>query len=245
VAVDHTSDELGQRDRFALGLARDVAESVHQRHVGVVQNVRRHFDSLGQQQSTVRFGMWLFLVTEVLFFGGIMCAYTVYRTLDPEVFEWGHYFLDTKLGALNTSVLIFSSLTAALAVRPDMAGAHTMLGLALQSVDQMEEAIVAQREAVRLKPDFAGFHLNLGYALRRKWELDNQGSKVKSKFLSKLGITAGNGQLTEAVAAYAEAVRLKQDYGQALSGLMSTLKENGGPEEIRLKYQGSRGISLS
>jgi cytochrome c oxidase subunit 3 len=76
-----------------------------------------HFDTPRQQFEAGKFGIWLFLVTEILFFSGLFCAYTIYRTLDPDVFEWGHYFLDWRLGALNTSVLIFSSLTAAWAVR--------------------------------------------------------------------------------------------------------------------------------
>jgi len=76
-----------------------------------------HFDTPAQQFETGKFGIWVFLVTEILFFSGLFCAYTVYRTLDPDTFEWGHYFLDTKLGAVNTSVLILSSLTAAWAVR--------------------------------------------------------------------------------------------------------------------------------
>jgi cytochrome c oxidase subunit 3 len=76
-----------------------------------------HFDTPLQQFEAGKLGIWLFLVTEILFFSGLFCAYTVYRTLDPDVFEWGHYFLDTKLGALNTCVLLFSSLTAAWAVR--------------------------------------------------------------------------------------------------------------------------------
>jgi cytochrome c oxidase subunit III len=53
----------------------------------------------------------------VLFFAGLFCAYTVYRGMRPEVFVYAHYFLDTKLGAVNTCVLLISSLTAAWAVR--------------------------------------------------------------------------------------------------------------------------------
>lgn len=86
-----------------------------------------HFDTPEAQFEAGKFGIWLFLVTEILFFSGLFCAYTVYRTLDPEVFEWGHYFLDTKLGALNTSVLIFSSLTAAWAVRNAQLSQHRAL----------------------------------------------------------------------------------------------------------------------
>jgi cytochrome c oxidase subunit 3 len=76
-----------------------------------------HFDSLQQQYYSAKLGMWIFLVTEILFFGGLFCAYAVYRANRPEVFADGRHFLDTPLGAINTAVLIFSSLTMALAVR--------------------------------------------------------------------------------------------------------------------------------
>ena len=76
-----------------------------------------HFDTPQQQFDAGKLGIWLFLLTEVLFFAGLFCAYTVYRSMHPEVFVYAHYFLDTKLGALNTCVLLISSLTAAWAVR--------------------------------------------------------------------------------------------------------------------------------
>jgi cytochrome c oxidase subunit 3 len=60
--------------------------------------------------------MWLFLVTEVMFFGGLFLAYTVYRNLNPEAFALAAHHLDVRLGAVNTAVLISSSLTMALAV---------------------------------------------------------------------------------------------------------------------------------
>lgn len=76
-----------------------------------------HFDTYQQQFDAGKLGIWLFLLTEVLFFSGLFCAYTVYRAMRPEVFVYAHYFLDTKLGAINTCVLLISSLTAAWAVR--------------------------------------------------------------------------------------------------------------------------------
>src|SRR5262245_10109801 len=92
-------------------------------------HLAHHFDTPRQQFEAGKLGIRLFLVTEILFFSGLFCAYTVYRTLDPDVFEWGHYFLDTKLGALNTSVLIFSSLTAAWTVRNAQLRQHGALAL--------------------------------------------------------------------------------------------------------------------
>jgi cytochrome c oxidase subunit III len=80
-------------------------------------HLAHHFDTPQQQFDSGKLGIWLFLLTEVLFFAGLFCAYTVYRATHPEVFVYAHYFLDTKLGALNTCVLLISSLTAAWAVR--------------------------------------------------------------------------------------------------------------------------------
>jgi cytochrome c oxidase subunit 3 len=75
-----------------------------------------HFDSPKQQFAAGKLGMWIFLLTEILLFGGFFCAYAVYRANHPELFQDGHHFLDRYLGALNTVVLITSSLTMALGV---------------------------------------------------------------------------------------------------------------------------------
>ena len=72
-----------------------------------------HFDTPEQQFDSGKLGMWLFLVTEVLFFSGMFCAYAIFRAWRPEVFEGCSQFLNTKLGAINTGVLLFSSLTMA------------------------------------------------------------------------------------------------------------------------------------
>ena len=61
-------------------------------------------------------GMWVFLVTEIMFFGGMFLAYTLYRTKYPEAFASASNHLDLKLGAINTVVLILSSFTMAMAV---------------------------------------------------------------------------------------------------------------------------------
>ena len=75
-----------------------------------------HFDSLEQQQEASTLGMWVFLVTEVMFFGGLFMAYIVYRTWHANAFAAGSSHLDVILGGVNTVVLICSSLTMALAV---------------------------------------------------------------------------------------------------------------------------------
>lgn len=76
-----------------------------------------HFDTPEQQFDSGKLGIWLFLVQEILFFSGMFCAYAIFRALRPEVFEGCSQFLNTQLGAINTCVLLFSSLTMALAVR--------------------------------------------------------------------------------------------------------------------------------
>jgi cytochrome c oxidase subunit 3 len=60
--------------------------------------------------------MWAFLVTEILFFGGLFLCYVVYRSNYPEAFASGSHHLDISLGTVNTAVLIGSNLTMALAV---------------------------------------------------------------------------------------------------------------------------------
>lgn len=86
-----------------------------------------HFDTPEHQFDSGKLGIWLFLTTEILFFGGLFCAYAIYRSLHPEVFEYAHYYLDTKWGAINTCVLIISSLTAAWAVRNAQLGEQKKL----------------------------------------------------------------------------------------------------------------------
>jgi cytochrome c oxidase subunit 3 len=93
--------------------------------------VAHHFDNLRQQQATVRFGMWIFLVTEVLFFGGAFCAYTAYRIWFPREFEAGSAVLNVGIATVNTFLLLTSSLTITLGIRScyigDQRGLRTWL----------------------------------------------------------------------------------------------------------------------
>ncbi|GMU64275.1 MAG: cytochrome c oxidase subunit III [Acidobacteriota bacterium] len=75
-----------------------------------------HFDSLEQQKEASTLGMWLFLVQEVMFFGGLFMTYLLYRWRDPQAFMAGSHELDITLGLVNTVILIGSSLTMAMAV---------------------------------------------------------------------------------------------------------------------------------
>jgi cytochrome c oxidase subunit 3 len=76
-----------------------------------------HFHDAEQQASSAKLGMWLFLVTEVLLFSGLFVAYTVVKSLHPEMWEVASAQFNWQLGSLNTIVLITSSWTVALAVR--------------------------------------------------------------------------------------------------------------------------------
>ncbi len=80
-------------------------------------HVLHHFVDSEQQFEASKLGMWLFLVTEILFFGGLFVAYIVFRAWHPDLFIAAAETLDVRLGALNTVVLIASSLTIALAIR--------------------------------------------------------------------------------------------------------------------------------
>jgi cytochrome c oxidase subunit III len=85
--------------------------------------LQHHFDSLEQQLYASTFGMWVFLVTEVLFFGGMFMAYILYRIWYPEMFVAASHHLSIPLGTFNTAVLIGSSLTMAYAVNAAQRGA--------------------------------------------------------------------------------------------------------------------------
>jgi cytochrome c oxidase subunit 3 len=86
-----------------------------------------HFDSLAQQTEASTLGMWVFLVTEVLFFGGLFAAYSIYRSWYPQAFAVASHELDIRLGTINTAVLITSSLTMALAVHAAQLGERRVL----------------------------------------------------------------------------------------------------------------------
>src|SRR5258708_13449761 len=84
--------------------------------------IQHPFDTPAQQFNASKLGMWVFIATEILMFGGLFCAYAIWRGLDPDVFDQAHHFLNKIHGATNTVVLLFSSLTAALAVRSAQVG---------------------------------------------------------------------------------------------------------------------------
>jgi len=84
--------------------------------------LQHHFENLEQQREAGTLGMWVFLVTEIMFFGGMFLAYTLYRSQYPQAFAIASNHLDIKLGAINTAVLILSSFTMAMAVYSTQVG---------------------------------------------------------------------------------------------------------------------------
>jgi cytochrome c oxidase subunit III len=103
------------------------AATAHEHHPAL----RHHFVTLDQQRESSTLGMWLFLLTEIMFFGGLFTGYGIYRFMYPEAWKEASHHLDVTLGAINTAVLIFSSLTMALAVHAAQLGKKNLLILFL------------------------------------------------------------------------------------------------------------------
>src|SRR5512140_3169130 len=95
-----------------------VSDQAHRAHVA------HQFDDRQQQNEVGRLGMWLFLATEILFFGGLFTAYLVMRYKWPEAFAVANEKMNVPLGAINTGVLLTSSLTMALGVRATQLGSR-------------------------------------------------------------------------------------------------------------------------
>ena len=91
-------------------------------HAAHPPGFKHQFEDMDQQREADSLGMWTFLVTEIMFFGGLFATYIIYRALYLPAFETGSRLLNVKFGAANTAVLIGSSLTMALAIHAAQAG---------------------------------------------------------------------------------------------------------------------------
>jgi len=91
-------------------------------HHGQPSGFAHQFEDIEQQLDSTTLGMWVFLAQEIMFFGGLFCGYTIYRSMMPDGFAAASNHLNVPLGLVNTIVLIASSLTMALAVRSAMMG---------------------------------------------------------------------------------------------------------------------------
>ena len=116
------------------------------------------FDDLGQQKEAATLGMWVFLVTEVLFFGGLFAVYAIYRSWYPAAFAAASHELDVLLGTVNTVVLITSSLTMALAVHAAQTGDRRQL-LTFLIVTMILGAVFLGIKAVEYEHKFAEGHV--------------------------------------------------------------------------------------
>jgi cytochrome c oxidase subunit 3 len=96
-------------------------------HAVAIEHVAEQFDDAEQQRLVSELGMWVFLATEVMFFGGMITAYTAYRYLYPVAFSHGSKELSVLIGGINTGVLLVSSFTVALAVHAARLGARRLL----------------------------------------------------------------------------------------------------------------------
>jgi cytochrome c oxidase subunit III len=94
----------------------------------VVLELREHFANPVQQQQTASIGMWIFLATEVMMFGGLFMAYTVYRFSHPQAFAEGSAGMNIVLGSINSAILLTSSLTMAFAEYSARVGRERLLG---------------------------------------------------------------------------------------------------------------------
>ena len=100
-------------------------------HAGTAEHVAHQFDDAGQQKAAAELGMWIFLATEVMFFGGMILAYTTYRYLYPVAFAHGSQHMSVVIGGINTGVLLLSSFTVVLSVHAARTGAQRLLLVAL------------------------------------------------------------------------------------------------------------------
>jgi len=123
------------------------------------------FETIGQQREAATLGMWIFLATEVLFFGGLFMGYTYARTSYPAVCEQASHHLDVVIGGVNTGVLLLSSLMMALAVRAAQLGRRKplttflVLTALLGIVFLVFKAIEYHEDYVNhIIPGIAGFH---------------------------------------------------------------------------------------
>jgi cytochrome c oxidase subunit 3 len=108
----------------------DAHDQAHDEH-GHSPYLHHHFETPVQQFESDKMGMWLFLATEILLFGGLFCFYSVWRHNHPDVFHYAHQFLNKKLGATNTIVLIFSSFTMAWSIRAIQTGKKALCAVLL------------------------------------------------------------------------------------------------------------------
>jgi cytochrome c oxidase subunit III len=136
-----------------------------------MQTVAHQFDSSEQQQEASMLGMWVFLATEVLFFGAMFLGYAVYRTLYHQAFAEASAHLDVELGSFNTAVLLCSSLSMAIAVRAAQTGSRKGLSVFLGITIVLGLTFLG----VKFYEYYHKFEEGLVPGLNFKWTGDNPG----------------------------------------------------------------------
>jgi cytochrome c oxidase subunit 3 len=140
-------------------------------HNAQPEGFAHQFEDMEQQREAGSLGMWVFLVTEIMFFGGLFATYIVYRSLYLDAFEKGSRLLNVKLGAINTAVLIGSSLTMALAIHAAQTGKRKSLQVMYLILTMiLGAAFLAVKFGYEWRADYAE-HLipGFGFIIRPEW----------------------------------------------------------------------------
>src|SRR5215510_4378003 len=130
-----------------------------------------------QQREAGTLGMWAFLITEIMFFGGLFLAYTIYRAQYPEAFAAASRTLDIRLGAINTAILIGSSLSMALAVYYSQVGENKRLITSLV-ITMILGAGFLGIKSVEYHEKWVEHHVP-GFGF--KWEAEHSGGEPEAK----------------------------------------------------------------
>ena len=189
VGLEWTTTSPPPTENFADSAGRDLGRVrlsdpgggsrclTRRRHAAHHPALAHHFETLEQQKEASTLGMWVFLVTEVLFFGGLFVAYSIYRAWYPDAFAAASHSLDITLGAVNTVVLITSSLTMALAVHAAQTGDRSEADAVSRGHDGARRRVPRHqgcrvRRQVRAPPRAgAGLPLRAGRARPRRADL--------------------------------------------------------------------------
>lgn len=146
------------------------------------------FDDVEQQRQASTMGIWLFLITEVMFFGGLFTGYIVYRGMYPEAWKLGSHELNILLGAINTAVLILSSLTMALSVHAAQLGEQKKLSRNLLATIGLGSVFLVIK-AFEYKAKF-GHHLVPGEHFHFDGPFSNQVQLFYSFYFTMTGMHA-------------------------------------------------------
>jgi cytochrome c oxidase subunit 3 len=104
---------------------------LHDNPAVAARGLRHHFADMEQQRASATLGMWVFLITEIMFFGGLFAAYLVYRTAHYDAWAIGSEHMDFWIGTVNTVILLCSSLVVALSVHAIQVGQNRLCAIYL------------------------------------------------------------------------------------------------------------------